>query len=199
LSVGWGVDLPLIASLWNECDMDILIVAIDHELQLTREMEDSPQLASKKDKLIAILKNEIRERGIQFISEEADPKRKTIANTLAQEAEPPIPWKNIMMTDEERSAAGIKEALDSRPGHPDHETMAFWIEVRIPEDLVRENFFIEQTVEVATGSESILMLLGDAHVDAVAEKLTKMGHRVETNHDLIPVRRWEEMRSASGH
>jgi hypothetical protein len=35
------------------------------------------------------------------------------------------------------------------------------------------------------------MLLGDMHVDAVSEKLRKMGHRVSTNHDLFPIRRWE--------
>jgi hypothetical protein len=174
--------------------MDILIIAIDHGLQLTRELTDSPQLASQKDKLEALLKSEIRKRGIRLISEEADPNKKTIASTLADGAEPPIPWKSIMMSNEERTAAGIKEALENRPGYPDHETMSFWIEIRIPEDVVRESFFIEQTLLAANGLESILMLLGDAHVEAVAERLTKSGHRVKTNHDLIPVRRWEEMR-----
>jgi hypothetical protein len=99
------------------------------------------------------------------------------------------------MSDEERTAAGIREALAKRPGHPDYETMTVWIESRIPADLVREGFFIEQTLHAANAAESILMLLGDLHVDAVAERLTKMGHCVETNHDLFPVRRWEEMRN----
>jgi hypothetical protein len=35
------------------------------------------------------------------------------------------------------------------------------------------------------------MLLGDMHVDAVGEKLKKLGHTVSTNHDLLAVKRWE--------
>ncbi|SRR6266436_2905153 len=173
--------------------MDILIVAIDHGLQLKRETTDSPQLTAQKEHLEALLRREISKRGVQFISEESDPQRSTIARALAKAANPRIPWINIKMNDAQRTAAGIKEALQKRPGHPDYDTMTFWIESRIPEDLVREGFFIDQTLQAAKGAESILMLLGDLHVDAVGKKLTEMGHRVETNHDLFPVRRWEEM------
>jgi hypothetical protein len=95
------------------------------------------------------------------------------------------------MSDAERDAAGITEALKNRPGHPDYETMERWIESRIPEDEIREDFFIEQTLGSAGDAKSILMLLGDMHVDAVAEKLKKMGHSVSSNHDLFPVKRWE--------
>jgi hypothetical protein len=177
--------------------MEILIVAIDHGLQLTRELSDSPQLAAQKDRLEAILSREIPSRNVRFISEESDPKKKTIARKLANDAEPPISWKNIKMSDEERDAAGIKDPLKERPGHPDYDTMTFWIESRIPADIVREGFFIDQTIQSASDAESIMMLLGDLHVDAVAERLTKMGHQVETNHDLFPVRRWEEMRDTN--
>ena len=86
---------------------------------------------------------------------------------------------------------GITEALKNRPGHPDYETMERWIESRIPEDEIREGFFIDQTLRGAGDAQSILMLVGDMHVDAVSEKLRQMGHSVSTNHDLFPVRRWE--------
>jgi hypothetical protein len=177
--------------------MNILIVGIDHRLQLVKTSSDSPQRTAQKDQLEAILKDAISNRKVQFISEESDPKEKTIARTLANAAEPTIPWKNIKMTDQERAAAGIKEALEKRPGHPDYDTMSVWIESRIPADLVREGFFIDQMLQAANTAESSLMLLGDLHVDAVAERLTKMGHQVETNHELFPVRRWEEMPDAS--
>jgi hypothetical protein len=36
-----------------------------------------------------------------------------------------------------------------RPGHPDNETMTTWIERRIPEDEIREDFFIHQTLTEA--------------------------------------------------
>jgi hypothetical protein len=173
--------------------MDIFIVAIDHGLQLRKEATDSAQLAAQKEQLEELLRGEIPKRRVQFISEESDPQKTTIARALAKATNPRIPWINIKMNDEERTAAGIKEALEKRPGHPDYDTMTFWIESRIPEDLVREDFFIGRTLQAASGAASILMLLGDLHVDAVAKRLTEMGHRVETNHDLFPVRRWEEM------
>jgi hypothetical protein len=66
-----------------------------------------------------------------------------------------------------------------------------WIESRIPEDEIREDFFIERTLGGAGDAQSILMLLGDMHVDAVGEKLKKLGYRVSANHDLFPVKRWE--------
>ena len=78
--------------------MDIFIVAIDHGLQLERQPSDSAQLASQKDQLEVILKREIQKRKIGFISEESDPKKKTIARTLADAAQPVILWKNIMMS-----------------------------------------------------------------------------------------------------
>ena len=86
---------------------------------------------------------------------------------------------------------GITEALKNRPGHPDYETMERWIESRIPEDEIREGFFIDQTLRGPGDAQSILMLVGDMHVDAVSKKLRQMGHSVSTNHALFPVRRWE--------
>jgi hypothetical protein len=100
---------------------------------------------------------------------------------------------NIMMTSAEREAAGIKEALENRPGHPD-ESMEHWIEYRIPEDDIRETFFVNQILVHADGSNSILLLLGDMHVEPVARQLERIGHTVTMNHDLIPVKRWEDWR-----
>jgi len=65
----------------------ILIVAIDHGLQLAREATDSPQLATQKDQLEALLRSEIPKRKVRFISEESDPQKTTIARALAKAAE----------------------------------------------------------------------------------------------------------------
>lgn len=170
--------------------MDFWIVAIDHGLQLERDASDSPERMAQKDQLEALLGAEIPKRKVRFIAEESKIGKATIASVLASTSRPQVPWKNISMTDAERDAAGVTVALKNRPGHPDDETMT-WIECRVPEDDIREDFFIEQTLQGAGDAQSILMLLGDMHVDAVAEKLAKMGHRVSTNHDLFPVKRWE--------
>jgi len=171
--------------------MDFWIVAIDHELQLVEEANDPPKRKTQKARLKALLSTEIPKRQVRFIAEESKIGKTTIASALADANRPRIPWKNVSMSDAERDAAGITAALKKRPGHPDYQTMETWIESRIPEDEIREDFFIDQTLRSAGNAQSILMLLGDMHVDAVAEKLTKMGHHVSTNHDLFPIRRWE--------
>jgi|ERR1700722_20124145 len=172
--------------------MDFWIVAIDHELQLERDPSDPSDRKLQKDQLEALLKAEIPKREVRFIAEESKPGKATIASVLGSASIPQIPWKNISMTDAERAAAGIAEALKNRPGHPDYETMGIWIESRIPEDDVREDFFIEETIRGAGDAQSILMLLGDMHVDAVAAKIGKLGHRVSTSYALIPMKRWED-------
>jgi hypothetical protein len=171
--------------------MDFWIVAIDHELQLQKDASDAPNRRAKKEHLEALLLAEIPKRKVRFIAEESKIGEATIAFEIASASNPQIPWRNIGMTDAERDAAGIREALKNRPGHPDYETMERWIESRIPEDEIREDFFIEQTLGSAGDAKSILMLLGDMHVDAVGEKLEGMGHSVSANHDLFPVKRWE--------
>jgi hypothetical protein len=171
--------------------MHFWIVAIDHELQLTRAANDSEKRRAQKEQLEAILKAGLAERHIDFIAEESKLEKATIASELANTANPRIPRTNIMMTDAEREAAGILEALKNRPGHLDWDTMQYWIERRIPEDDVREEYFVRRTLDEALCAKNVLMLLGDSHVDAVSEKLQRVGHGVETNHELFPVKRWE--------
>jgi hypothetical protein len=172
--------------------MKIWIVAIDHELQLIPHHTDTDKRRAKKDQLKDILTVGIPQREVRFIAEESKLGKATIAMDLANSSNPRIPWTNIIMTDEERKKAGIAAALNRRPGYLEYDdTTEFWIECRIPEDEIREDFFIDATLQQAKGAESVLMLLGDLHVDAVDKKLQKMGHSVTANHELFPVKRWE--------
>ena len=171
--------------------MNFWIIGIDHELQLTRADDDSVKLRALKDQLDAMLRIGLRERNIDFIAEESKKDRATLGSELADANYPRIPWTNIWMSDAEREEAGIADALKNRPGHPDPDTMSYWIECRIPEDEIREDYFIRRTLTEAAYAKSILMLLGDLHVDAVSEKLREVGHVATANHELFPVRRWE--------
>jgi hypothetical protein len=171
--------------------MDFWIVAIDHGLQLARDANDPIKIRAQKDRLEALLLAEIPKRKVQFIAEESKIGKATIALEIASARNPQIPWRDISMTDAERRAAGITEAFKNRPGHPDYETMERWIESRIPQGEITEDFFIEQTLRGEGDAQSILMLLEDIHVVAIGEKVEKMGHSVSANHDLFPVKRWE--------
>jgi hypothetical protein len=100
------------------------------------------------------------------------------------------------MTTEERVAAGIFDALRNRPGSPDWDDMSWWIEYRIPEDKIREAYFV-QRIEEATGhNQKALVLLGDMHVQEVADALSTRGHEVQIAQALISKKRWANLRES---
>jgi hypothetical protein len=171
--------------------MDILIVSIDHYLQLTEADTDTAELRSSKSALRNILQDQITCREISIIFEEASQTAATIACQIAKQRVPEIPLTNIIMTPDQRRAAGIFDALQNRPSRPDWEAMSYSIELRIPEDIVREGFFVEEILAAHGMNGRILVLLGDMHVNPVAESLRALGHDVETLYDLVPTKRWE--------
>jgi hypothetical protein len=95
------------------------------------------------------------------------------------------------MDKHERKAEGIFEALENRPWRFDPINPTEQIEKRIPEDDVREDFFIQEILQAKNANGGVLVLLGDMHVMPVAEKLRAMGHTVTTRHELVTVKRWE--------
>ena len=170
--------------------MDILIIGIDHELQKVKCVHKGSERAVRKDQLEALLKREIAGREVEFISEESDPNALTIAHQLADAFKPRIPWKNITMSENERKRAGIYEALKNRPSvELGEDGQPVLIEHRIPEDEVYEAYLIEQTKQGADNAQSILIVCGDLHVDALKERLERDGHRVDRNHNLVE-KRW---------
>jgi hypothetical protein len=171
--------------------MNILIVSIDHYLQLLEAETDSETLRASKLNLRKLLQLRIAGGNLTMIFEESSPTKSTIAAQLASQSDPEIPWRNIIMTEDERRAAGIFDALRNRPGHPDWDNMEYWIERRILEDLVREDFFVNQILEASDSPGDVLVLLGDMHVMPVADRLGAKGHTVEIRPELVPVKRWE--------
>lgn len=94
------------------------------------------------------------------------------------------------MTKEGRVAAGIYDALQNRPGSPDLDDMTCWIESRIPEDTIREAYFVRRIKTEAKPAQIALALLGHMHVEKVADALVAQDHGVETIYDLISKKRW---------
>ena len=171
--------------------MDFMIIGIDHFVQLERNARDNAQMTASKERLEELIQQALAQHDIQAIAEESHPQEQTIAARLSRAKNPPPSWTNIHVEEKERETLGIKKALADRPGNPDPETMTYWIEYRIPEDDILERRYIEKTLDGANGATRILMLVGDAHVDEIAAKLTKMGHAVKTTHEICPVKRWQ--------
>jgi hypothetical protein len=171
--------------------MNILIISIDHFVQRVKTGDENTLLRERKDMLETLLRREIPARNVQFISEEAPPLYETIAQRLGNEHDPQMPPKNIYMNDDERREAGIYDALKNRPTHAEQKGDE-WVEIehRIPEDDIREDFFVTETLQAAGNAESIIILCGDMHVHAVKKKLERYGHRVEKDESLITDKRW---------
>lgn len=121
------------------------------------------------------------------VCEEASRTKESIAHRLSIEYQ--LPWHSIDMDECERRAAGILDALRNRPSSPDdkHERT---INVRIPADAIREDHFVEQILQECHDKDNVLVLQGDLHVEATAEKTRARGHNVSINATLVPVKRW---------
>jgi hypothetical protein len=173
--------------------MTVVIISIDHYLQLLEAATDSEALHASKAALRKLIQTRLAQGQVEIIFEESSPTKPTIALQLASQGDPPIPWQNIVMTEDERRAVGIFEALRNRPGTPvwDDDGMDYWIERRIPEDEVREAFFVEQILGASDKPGEVLVLLGDMHVHPVAERLSAKGVVVAIQSELIQVKRWE--------
>src|SRR5258708_24780230 len=100
--------------------MNILIVSVDqHPLQLVEAETDSDQRRALKRALRELLQALLTGHKIATIFEEQSPDKMTIACELASQNDPAIPWHSINMTDDERRAANIFDALRDRPGRAD--------------------------------------------------------------------------------
>jgi hypothetical protein len=162
--------------------MKILIIGIYHDQQPIKNGAELAPLRAAKDALEEKLKNEIEARNVGFIGEESKHGIETIGKRLADEHNPKILWANIDMLDEEEKEAGIFDALQHRPFETDYDESGALCRkyLRIPEDEIRERFFVEKTKKNAEDAESILVICGHEHVGPLKEKLEGEGDQVET-------------------
>jgi hypothetical protein len=174
--------------------MRIFILSINHGHQLAplRDALAIPEVAERTGLFRNLVKEIIAARGIELICEESDPGHLSIAQHEAFLHTPRIQWKNIMMTAQERFEAGIWEALLYRPQEVDYDRLVT-TDLRIPEDHIREEFFRDEIVRTAEGisAKSVFVLCGDAHTESLGAKLTALGHQVEIDQHLTPVKNWK--------
>jgi len=171
--------------------VDVHIVSIDHKIQLLEAQSDTINRRTLKVKLRAILEEHLAEHQVAAVFEESLPTVMTIARELADQSNPKIPWDCILMDEGERRAEGIFEALDNRPSRPDPNNPNEEIEKRIPEDDIREDFFVRKILLAENAVGEVLVLLGDMHEMPVAQKLQARGHTVTSRHELVTGKRWE--------
>lgn len=173
--------------------MNFIILAIDHKWQMVHVRAENQAAKKNLETTLAHLIPKV-----SLICEESDPCYLSVAQKMAYEHVPHVPWKNITMSSQERLEAGIYDALLERPSHVVEDPLGSGyyqtIDHRIPEDDVREQFFASECVKTveATGAKIALVLCGDMHVDALKQKLESGGHQTGANHDLITKRYWQQ-------
>src|SRR5271166_2288291 len=130
--------------------MKILILSINHRHQRVPLKDElaTPEVAERTEAFRNLVKEVAVARGVDLVCEESDPGYLSIAQHEAFLHEPRIRWKNIMMTAQERLEAGIWEALLYRPQEINYEQMVT-IDLRIPEDDTREEFFRDEISKAA--------------------------------------------------
>jgi hypothetical protein len=177
--------------------MSFVILAIDHGWQMKGYGPETPQMEAAKQAFMTVLTRVVGNGSIGLICEESNPCYISLAQEFAYNCNPRIPWKNIIMTAQERLEAGIYDKLLRRESHcveePPGSGSYRTVDHRIPEDDVREQFFGLECIEAMRESQAnaALVLCGDMHVEALKRKLEAEGHQAITNHDLIPQCYWQ--------
>ena len=172
----------------------VLIIGncVSHEVQKVRTANDGH--AKAKDVLKSLLVQRITERTVRFIGEEAQYGHETIAETLKTRKDG---WINMDMPMQERDAAGIAEEQRDRgciPRYVGEEARCQltengyeqsvgngWIQLipRLPSDEIREQYMFDRVVENFNSVDSILLLCGVLHSQALAAKFGEAGFEVE--------------------
>ena len=156
--------------------MRILVVGLMHQLQSTTPIYTEGEAAEleegQKRQYEKMLDRVIKERGVQFIGEEAKHGTDSIAQQIARRQG--REYANIEMEPAERQAKGIP------PGYADEDSSLLTDEIN-RRHKIREKHMLDKTIELAGGAESVLILCGRIHTDALAQLFKKAGHTVATS------------------
>jgi len=162
--------------------MKVVIIGVRHSQQPDERDADPSELRSAKDALEKSIHNVIESYEIRLICEESRSGVYTIAQRLADRHNPRIRWVPIEMSPEDEQAAGIPNATErnKKRRYLDEETM-IWREQRIPEDEVRERFFVEKISREAgnENAETILVVCGCGHAQPLKEKFQTLAEQLE--------------------
>ena len=124
----------------------------------------------QKERFDQLLREQVHERGIQFIGEEARYGDESIAERMCGQVN--CRYKNIEMTTEERQRRNIPAGYYEDPNLPDDE------KARCNRE--REGYMSNMAIRGAGEAESILLICGRIHTEPIAARLEGLGHSVET-------------------
>ena len=166
----------------------LLIVGnrVGHDIQRI-VLNSSDKLKARKQEFREMMRKRIDERHTQFIGEEASYKWEgTTAQTLG------VRWGNIDMPMDERERTGILEEQMQRPRVPSYlgdqarttlleegyqrDVGNGWVELemRVPSDVIREQFMFDRIQENAGDADRIIVICGIIHSEKLSEKIREV-------------------------
>lgn len=154
--------------------MRVLILGINHQIQwakifsssTTGELERFEQ--GQKDHFRELLRKKIAERGVQFIGEETKHGEPAIAHEVANSER--RRYANIEMHPDVRAGRGIPANYENNPN----------VSAQMAQfNQQREDYMFEKAVAEAADAESIMVICGRYHSQALANKFRAAGHQVD--------------------
>ncbi len=124
---------------------------------------------SQKEKFGKLLREHIRKRGVQFVGEEARYGEETVAHRICQEEG--CRDANIDMTPDERKTRNIP------PGYYENSEFSATEKDRCNRE--REAHMANRVHAEDGKADSVVVICGRVHADAIAEQLSRSGHSVE--------------------
>lgn len=151
---------------------NIYVLGIDHEIQTFC----GKRTQEEKDKFKNLLEMLVREHSIQFVGEECNPDKCTIAKCLASSSN--IQWQPIEMSREAREALGIAEEQRNHRQTFDDITCIPSPQKRVLSDGIREEYMVWRTLTKAGDVQNILVLCGSLHAEELYNKFKKHSRNV---------------------
>jgi len=155
--------------------MHVLIIAINHQIQsaMIGSMSTNGNLEAfergQKEAFGEMIRVQIRQRGVQFVGEEARHGQETVAQRVCGMEQ--CRHANIEKEPEERQRRQIPLNYWEDPNVSEADKARFNCE--------REAYMINRTITGAGQAENVILICGRLHRDAIAEDLRRREHIVD--------------------
>ena len=159
--------------------MRIVIVGINHQVQRVKigswGSDGKPQQFEREQKEAyrELVRSEIRQVAAEFLAEETRHGEESTTRQVCEQEN--CRYENVEMLPEEREARGIPPGYNEDfPDMPEVDKVRFNRE--------REEYMAAKTIAEANGAESVVLICGSFHKEALAELFCKDGHSVAVKH-----------------
>jgi hypothetical protein len=156
--------------------MRIIIVGVNHQIQPVEILSCSSNGGAEKfekeqkDKFAELLQKKITENDVEIVGEEARHGHETVTQRVCESEG--CRHTNVEMTPEERIARDIPGGYNENPGFPEAD--------RERCNKEREDYMATKALAEANGADSMMVICGSRHLEALAQRFRAAGHTVKT-------------------